>query len=143
MARPLVSVILPVKNGERFLAQAINSVLEQDYRPLEIVVVDGQSTDASAAIAQSFELVRYVFQQGELGLGRARNLGIEAARGELIAFINSDDLWAPHKLSVQVDYLARHPEVQFTITRASFFLEPGCDIPPGFRSELYRLPGLG
>jgi len=81
MARPLVSVILPVKNGERFLAQAINSVLDQDYHPLEIVVVDGQSTDGSAAIAQSFDLVRYVCQQGELGLGRARNLGIEAARG--------------------------------------------------------------
>jgi len=125
-----------VKNGERFLAQAMSSVVDQDYRPLEIVVVDGQSTDGSAAIAQSFDLVRYVYQQGELGLGRARNLGIEAARGELIAFINSDDLWAINKLSLQVDYLARHPEVQFTITRAKFFLEPGSDIPSGFRREL-------
>lgn len=138
MDQPLVSVIIPVKNGERFLAQAINSVLEQDYRPLEIVVVDGQSTDDTARIAQSFELVRYIYQSGELGLGRARNLGIKAARGELIAFINCDDLWAPNKLGAQVDYLARHPEIQYTITRAKFFLEPGCAIPPGFRSELFE-----
>jgi glycosyltransferase involved in cell wall biosynthesis len=133
---PLVSVVLPVKNGERFLAQAIQSVLDQDYRPLEIVVVDGQSTDASPQIARSYEGVRYVLQSGELGLSRARNLGIAESRCDYIAFINCDDLWEPAKLSAQVRYLLRHPEAQAVVTRATFFLEPGCSVPPGFRSAL-------
>jgi len=131
-----VSVIIPVKDGERFLAQAINSVLEQDYQPVEIIVVDGQSIDSTARIVRSFEEVGYIYQSEDPGIASARNLGIHASRGGLIAFMHHDDRWAPNKLSVQVDYLMRHPQVQYTITKLKFFLEPGCVIPPGFRSEL-------
>jgi glycosyltransferase involved in cell wall biosynthesis len=70
--KPLVSVIIAVKNGERFLASAINSVLEQDYQPFEIIVVGGQSVDNTAKIAQSFESVRYVLQAGQ-GIADAYN----------------------------------------------------------------------
>lgn len=146
MNKSLVSVIIPVKNGERFLASAINSVLEQDYRPLEIIVVDGSSTDSTAKIAKSFKHVRYVRQSGR-GLADAWNVGIEAAKGELIAFLDHDDLWAPNKLSTQVGYLVNHPEIQYTIARVKFFLEEGHAIPIGFKKELLdqdqvgRIPG--
>lgn len=133
--QPLVSVIIPVKDGERFLAQAIYSVLEQDYEPLEIIVVDGQSVDNTAEIAKSFEAVRYI-SQVNWGIADAWNVGINAAPGEFVAFLSHDDLWTPNKLSVQVSYMLNHPEIQYTIAMVRFFLEPGYHIPPGFRKEL-------
>jgi glycosyltransferase involved in cell wall biosynthesis len=131
----LVSVIIPVKNGERFLAEAINSVLEQDYRPLEIIVVDGRSVDRSREIAGSFELVRIISQVGR-GLADAWNVGIDAAKGDFIAFLSHDDLWVPNKLSIQVSHMLEHPEIQYTITKVKFFAQPGLPIPPGFRTRL-------
>jgi glycosyltransferase involved in cell wall biosynthesis len=133
--RPLVSTIIPVKDGERFLASAINSVLAQDYENFEIVVLDGKSTDNTKQIATSFQRVRYILQRGE-GFGNALNAGIAAARGDLIAFISSDDVWLPNKLGLQVAYLNLHREVQYTITRVKYFLEEGDAMPPGFRKKL-------
>lgn len=139
---PLVSVIIAVKNGERFLASAINSVLEQDYRPFEIIVVDGQSVDNTAKIAKSFKAVHYMYQVNK-GVADAYNIGIEAARGESIAFLSHDDVWTPDKLSIQVNYMVNHLEIQYTIARVKFFLEPGCPIPPGFRQELLENDHVG
>ncbi|WP_017718246.1 glycosyltransferase [Kamptonema formosum] len=135
MEKPLVSVIMAVKNGERFLAEAIESVLSQTYEPYEIIVVDGQSTDSTEKIAKSYKPVRYIRQTGQ-GVADAYNAGIDAARGEFVAFLSHDDLWAPNKLSVQVDYLISHPEIQYTVAKAKFFLEEGYSIPPGFKPEL-------
>jgi glycosyltransferase involved in cell wall biosynthesis len=132
---PLVSVILPVKNGERFLEAAINSVLEQDYKRYELIVVDGKSTDRSTFIAKSFQVVRYLLQKGE-GFGNALNAGIDASAGDLIAFTSSDDLWVKDKLSLQVSYLMQHPQVQYSITKVKYFLEESDAVPPGFRREL-------
>ena len=132
---PLVSVIMIVKNGERFLGQAIDSVLAQNYNSLEIIVVDGQSEDKTAEIAQSFEQVSYIRQINK-GVADAYNLGIEIATGDLIAFLSHDDLWLPHKLSCQIDRMQREPHIQYTVTKIKFFLEPGCAIPPGFKPEL-------
>ena len=140
--KPLVSVIIAVKNGERFLAEAINSVLAQDYRPLEIVVVDGHSTDKTAQIARSFPQVRYVEQQ-ECGIPDAYNTGIGAARGEIIAFLSHDDRWPPDKLSVQVSYLIEHPEIQYTVAKMEFFLEQDQPIPSGFRPDLLQGDRVG
>lgn len=142
MNRPLVSVIIAVKNGGRFLAVAINSVLEQDYRPFEIIVVDGQSVDRTAEIAQSFQEVRYIYQI-KRGVADAWNVGIDAARGEFIAFLSHDDLWTPNKLTVQANYLVNNPEIQYTIAKVRFFLEPGCRFPPGFREELLEGDHVG
>lgn len=137
MNRPLVSVVLAVKNGERFLGQAIESVLAQDYRPIELIVVDGQSVDDTARIANSFNQVRYIYENGVPGVSHGRNLGIDAAQGEFIAFNSHDDLWVPNKLTVQVKHLLEHPEIQYSITRLRFFLERGCRMPTGFRRELF------
>lgn len=134
MPDPLVSVILAVKNGERFVAQALRSVFMQEYLPFEIIVVDGRSTDRTAEIARSFG-VRYIRQEGD-GIPDAYNTGIEAAQGELVAFISHDDQWAPNKLSLQVNHLRLHPEVQFTVAKVRFFLEPGFAPAVGFREEL-------
>lgn len=135
--RPLVSVIIAVKNGERFLASAIQSVLAQDYRPLEIVLVDGQSTDGTAGIARSFSEVRY-FLQLNTGVADAYNLGLEQAQGEFITFLSHDDMWMPDKLTNQIGYLTTHPEIQYAVCRVKFFIEPGCEMPAGFRPELLQ-----
>jgi glycosyltransferase involved in cell wall biosynthesis len=132
---PLVSVILAVRNGESYVAEALDSVLASDYRPLEIVVVDGQSSDRTADIVQSYETVRYVYQHN-LGIANAYNLGIEAAQGEFVAFISHDDRWLPQKLSTQMAYLQAHPKIQYTVTQFRYFLATGCGLPPGFRPEL-------
>jgi glycosyltransferase involved in cell wall biosynthesis len=134
---PTVSVIIAVRNGERFLAQAIESVLAQTLAPLEIVVVDGQSTDATANIAGSLPLVRVVLQTN-LGVADAYNLGIAASRGDLIAFLSHDDLWTPDKLAQQTGALATHPAALYSVARVRFFLEPGTVVPPGFRPGLLR-----
>jgi glycosyltransferase involved in cell wall biosynthesis len=132
---PLVSVIIAVRNGERFLAAAIKSVLAQNYQPYEIIVVDGHSIDATAEIAKSIESVRFIEQVNQ-GIADAYNVGIDAAKGELLAFLSHDDLWTPNKLRVQVNHLIRHPEIQYVIARVRFFIEPGCSLPAGFREEL-------
>lgn len=136
VSHPLVSVIIPVKNGARFLAAAIQSVLAQDYSPCEIIVVVGPSDDATPRIVQSFNSVRSISQYEESGIAGARNLGIAAARGEFIAFNSSDDVWASDKLSAQIEYMLVHPEIQYTLTRVKFFLEQGCSVPPAFKREL-------
>ncbi len=127
MERPLVSVIVPVYNGERFLAQALDSVFAQDYRPLEVIVVDDGSTDRTAQIAQAYD-VRYIHQPNQ-GHGMAKNVGVRAARGEYLAFIDADDLWEPRKLSLQVALLQRQPELGYVICNMRHFLESRQSVP--------------
>lgn len=133
--QPLVSVIIPVYNGARFLRAALESVFAQTYRPIEVIVVDDGSADDSGVIAQSFPEVRYVRQQNA-GVAAARNNAIQIARGEFLAFLDQDDLWTPEKLKVQVDHLLNNPELGYTLTQLQFFLEPGTTLPPWFRKEL-------
>lgn len=130
-----VSVILPVRNGERFLREALESVVKQTYKPHEILVIDGSSTDASAGIARSFAGVE-VIPQPDTGLYQAFNQGVRRATGDYIAFIGSDDVWTPDKLRWQVDYLNATPSAQMVIGMAQFFLEPGYDFPKGLRPDL-------
>ncbi len=110
-----------VKNGERFFPLAIKSVMEQEYEPLEVIVVDGQSTDRTAEIAKSIKGVHYLYQQDQ-GLANARNYAIQTARGKIIAFLDSDDVWTPDKLSIQLRYLAANPHIQGTITWLKFIV---------------------
>jgi glycosyltransferase involved in cell wall biosynthesis len=135
MTESLISVIMAVRNGERFLREAIGSVRAQTYRPLEIVFVDGQSTDGTAEIARSYSEVRYI-RQHNTGVSNAYNLGVESARGALIAFLSHDDLWTPDKLTLQADYLREHPEADCVVARVNFFLEPGCTFPSSLREEI-------
>ena len=109
--QPTVSVVIPVYNGDRYLAEAITSVLDQTYKNFELIVVDDGSTDGSAEIAKSYkQAVLYTFQPNG-GLSKARNTGLALARGKYIAFLDHDDLWLPHKLARQVTYLDSHPDV--------------------------------
>src|SRR3982751_2380169 len=107
MELPLVSVIIPVHNGAKYLRAALESVLAQTYSPFEVIVVDDGSVDDSGVIAQSFNDVRYIHQANQ-GVAAARNHGIEAARGDFFAFLDQDDLWTPEKLTFEVDHLLSH-----------------------------------
>lgn len=131
----LCSVVMIVRNGETYLAAALDSVLAQDYAPYEIIVVDGHSTDQTVAIAESYPDTRVVVQPAQ-GVSDAYNTGIAHARGEFIAFLSHDDLWTPDKLRVQIGYLKAHPEVEYCIGMTHFFLEPGSPLPAGFKPEL-------
>src|SRR5437867_8012813 len=110
-SKPLVSVVIPVYNGEQYLADAIKSVLDQTYRDFEVIVVDDGSTDGSAAVVKRYgETIRYIHQSNG-GVCKSRNTGIAVAQGDYLAFLDQDDLWLPGKLAVQVAYLDSHPEV--------------------------------
>lgn len=110
----LISIIIPVHNRAAMLREAVRSVLEQTYRPIEVVIVDDGSTDDTPEVAQALAgqkpgVVR-VLRQPNAGPGPARQAGLEASRGELIQFLDSDDLLLPHKFAVQVAGLAADPE---------------------------------
>ncbi|MCC7137731.1 MAG: glycosyltransferase family 2 protein [Planctomycetes bacterium] len=108
--RPLVSVVLPVFDGERTLHDAVRSVLEQTWAPVELIVVDDGSRDGSLALARSFAgpAVRVIPSRNG-GVGRARNIGIAAARGDLVAFLDHDDALTPRSLEVRVPALLEAP----------------------------------
>jgi glycosyltransferase involved in cell wall biosynthesis len=142
MSNPSVSVITVVKDGEGYLAEAIKSILSQTFTPYEIIVVDGQSTDGTKKVAGAFPQVRYINQSGR-GLADARNTGIGEAAGELIAFLDHDDLWARNKLSTQVHHLVNDTILQYTITWMKSFLEPGCSVRPEFKTASLKQPQIG
>jgi glycosyltransferase involved in cell wall biosynthesis len=142
MNKPLVSVVVPVYNGDRYLASALESVLEQDYCPFEIIVVDDGSVDDTAKIARSYEEVSYIYQTNQ-GPAAARNAGVVAARGEFIAFLDADDLWTANKLSLQMNHLLRHPEVGYVLARQRFLLEPGATLTPYQREALLAVDQIG
>jgi len=126
-SNPLVSVIIPVYNGESYIAEAIKSVLAQTYQPVEIIVVDDGSEDGTAEIARSFEDVKYIYQVNQ-GHGQAKNTGIEAANGFYIAFIDADDLWEASKLSLQISVFQNDPQVGYVICEVKNFLDPGTEL---------------
>lgn len=112
---PLVSCVVPCFNGERFLDECVRSILAQTHRPLEILVIDDGSTDGSAAVVRRFgDRVRY-HRQDNRGPAAACNTGIALATGELIAFLEQDDLWLPGKIERQVAALAADPALAFCV----------------------------
>lgn len=117
---PLISVVIPVYNGERFLAETLNSVLAQTYRPLEIIVVDDGSTDYSSAVAQSFGEVRYLYMEHG-GLGAALNHGISHATGDFFALLDADDLWVDTKLSKQMACFDADPTLEAVFSHLVHF----------------------
>jgi glycosyltransferase involved in cell wall biosynthesis len=107
---PLVSVILAVYNREGSVGRAVRSVLAQTYYPFELIVVDDGSTDGTRDVVEGFGAPVKLVRQAHAGAYAARNLGLRHARGEFVAFIDSDDAWLPDKLAAQVP-LMRRPEV--------------------------------
>jgi len=124
---PLVSVIIAVFNGEQYLREAIESVLSQSYRSIDIVVVDDGSTDNSARVAKSFTpQVRYVYQENS-GLSAALNRGIEVSRGSFLAFLDSDDLWEKDKLTHQMSVFEDNPDLDIVFGQVKQFFSPELD----------------
>jgi len=117
----LISCIVPVYNGEKYLAEALKSILQQNYRPIEIIVVDDGSTDQTASVAKSFGApVRYLNQRNA-GPAAARNFGLSCANGEFIAFLDADDLWHPEKLQRQIARFRLLPELDYCVAHAQNF----------------------
>jgi glycosyltransferase involved in cell wall biosynthesis len=117
-SRPHVSVICIFLNAERYIAEAIDSVLAQDFADLELLLVDDGSAPPCSSIARDYAaeyapFVRYLEHPGHenRGMSASRNLGIAGAQGEYIAFIDADDVWAPHKLREQLAVMQAHPEL--------------------------------
>ena len=122
--RPLISCIVPVFNGERYVAEALDSILHQTYAPLEIIVADDGSTDGTAAVVARYgDRVRYLREEN-LGAPAARNLGLIMAQGEFVAFLDADDLWQPEKLERQMVRFQIRPELELCVTHLRNFWIP-------------------
>jgi glycosyltransferase involved in cell wall biosynthesis len=118
-AAPRVSAVVTTYNYARFLPDALDSVLEQSHRNLEIVVVDDGSTDETAAVVRRYadRGVRYV-SRSHGGAGRARNTGLEVTSAPLVAFLDADDAWLPDRVAAGVSHLARHPDLALAAAHA-------------------------
>lgn len=104
---PLVSVVIPAYNASSFIAETLESVFAEDFKDFEIIIVDDGSIDKTAEVVARFgKRIRYIYKANG-GQGSARNLGIRAARGEYIAFLDADDLWTKEKLSLQIGMLQK------------------------------------
>lgn len=113
---PLVSVVIPAYNARAHIGEALDSIIDQDYEPLEIILVDDGSQDGTADyVTKHYPRVRLIRKENG-GAATARNAGMKASSGEYIAFMDSDDLWLPGKLSAQMNHLAHHPEIQMICT---------------------------
>ena len=136
---PLVSVIVPVRNGQRYLEEALESVAAQDYAPVEIVVSDDGSEDESPRIAARYA-TRLIRRRARGGVAAARNEAIRAARGTVLACLDQDDWWEPSLLRAHVDALSARRDA-LSVVWERVYVEPGCQVPSWFgRPELLARP---
>jgi glycosyltransferase involved in cell wall biosynthesis len=120
-----ISCITPVYNGERFLSETVASVWAQSYPLSEVIIVDDGSTDGTRALAEELiatygPRLRYLWKQNG-GAASARNVGIQAATGEFVTFIDADDLWHPERLALQVARFEARPELGFSVAHIQNF----------------------
>ncbi len=133
----LVSVVVPVYNVEAYIAETIQSILNQTYSNFEILIVNDGATDRSIEIIQTFDDPRItLIHQENQGVSAARNRGIAQAKGEYIALIDGDDIWVPEKLEKHVQHLENSPQVGLSFCRSAFIDLNG--VPLG----IYQLPQL-
>ena len=128
MNEPLVSIITPVYNAERFLSDTIKSVQNQTYKNWEILLIDDCSKDNSAQIIKEFQKydnrIKYIKLKKNSGASVSRNEGIRNAKGRFIAFVDSDDVWKPEKLEIQIKYMLKE-NLGFTFTSYRYMKENG------------------
>ncbi len=123
MAVPLVSIIIPVYNGEQYVSKSIKSVLSQTFRHYEVIFVNDGSTDNSSEIIRRYCQTHGNFiciDQANAGVAEARNTGIRKATGSLICLLDQDDIWLPNKLAYQVEYMKKHPECGLVHSQIGF-----------------------
>ena len=130
-----ISVIIPVYNCDRYLGEAIESVLKQTYQPSEIIIIDDGSTDKSAEVAKSFgDLIKYELQENG-GAATARNRGTELATGDYFAFLDADDLWTENKLKLQIEAFNKNPQLDMVFGYVEQFHSP--ELPDNIKSKIY------
>jgi glycosyltransferase involved in cell wall biosynthesis len=136
----LISCVVPVFNGERYLRETLDSILGQTYAPLEVIVADDGSSDGTRAVVEAYgERVRYLHQPNG-GHAAARNLGLSAARGGSVAFLDADDLWHPEKLERQMARFRQRPELDACVTFVQEFRSPELG-PEDSSSDTEPVPG--
>lgn len=137
---PLVSIIIPVYNGQAYLSEAINSVLDQTYKSIQVIVIDDGSTDGSGDIAQSFMgSIEYYYQSNQ-GTAAARNFGVQMSKGALLAFLDQDDLWLENKLNLQVSAFKADTRTDIVFGQVKQFVSPEMD--EQFRKNIFCPPHL-
>ena len=141
--RPTISCVIPVFNAAKYLAEALDSVLAQTVVPNEIILVDDGSTDESAQVAAKYGRHARLVSQENRGPAAARNRGLQLARGELIAFLDADDLWATDKTERQCDAFARQPDLSICITHARNFWAPELQHEQAHVDQRYTEPHAG
>jgi len=122
MSSAEVTTIVTAFNCAAFVGDALRSVLSQTRG--EVIVVDDASTDTTAAVVAEFPSVRYLRHAANLGPAAARNTGLSAARSEIVAFLDGDDLWSPDKMAMQLAHIERDPGLQVVLGRLRFFHTP-------------------
>lgn len=133
---PRVSVVIPTYNRAQFIASAIESVLTQTFGDFELIVVDDGSTDRTSEIVTSISDPRVVFvRQENAGRSTARNRALALAKGAYIAFLDSDDLYLPGKLALQIQYMDQHPEAGMIYTSACCIDADGNDLPERYEAS--------
>lgn len=133
---PTVSVLIPAFNTSAYIGEAIRSVLHQTLRPFEVIVVDDGSRDDTAAAAESFGDPVKVFRRPHAGIAASRNFAASQARGELLAFLDSDDLWPPDKLALQAAHLVAESSCDGVFGLVRQFYASELDVPSGERERL-------
>src|SRR5688572_3449685 len=117
--RPLVSIVTPSLNQGRFIEDTVKSVLGQDYSPIEYLVVDGGSTDGTLAVLRRYDGALRLISEPDSGQAAAINKGLRATSGEILGWLNSDDVYEPSAVSAAVAYLREHPETAMVYGDAS------------------------
>lgn len=133
---PLVTVIIPTYNRGWILKEAIDSVLSQDFKGFELIVVDDGSSDNTQDILHGYARDIIMLRQDNRGVSAARNTGIASASGQLIAFLDSDDLWLPEKLASQVDFFKSNPNVMICQTE-ELWIRNGVRVNPKRRHKKF------
>ena len=121
MSEILVSVIIPLYNCERYISQAVESILNQTYKKIEIIVVDDGSTDFSLKVVKTFQDERIkIISRENGGLAKARNSGITEAKGEIAGFLDADDYWHPSKIETHIRHFKAYPEIGLSYSYSQF-----------------------
>jgi glycosyltransferase involved in cell wall biosynthesis len=145
LAESTVTAAIPVRDGEAYLAEAIESVLAQSRPCAQVIVVDNGSADRSGAIARGFGAAVDVVFEPRPGIGAARNAAMRVARGEFVAFLDADDLWQPEKTALQLAAFEADPELQLAFGHVRQFVSPdlgaeqtaGLGVPPSPQPGAY------
>ena len=137
MPNPLISVLIPAYNAERTIDRALRSIVIQNYTPLEIIVVNDASQDATRELAAAFAHpdLRILDMPRNSGASAAMNAGLHVANGEFVAFLDADDEWLPGKLQKQVELIAAHPEMSF-VSCGGLFISPAGEVTSEFGMDL-------